>query len=161
MHWIQGDAEHDPNLWFLAMDGDEIVGMSLCQHRTAEDPGMAYVDTLGVRHEMASTPAMNEIFADSLRRFSNVCNGCFKTIYTLAIKRARVLALLPFIALVLWFSLPFVQQSWILGEVSQAPGGLPYRWLIKAMLPAGFLLLLLAALSRLSRVWAYLFGDRA
>lgn len=31
---------------------------------------------------------MNAIFADSLARHSNVCNGCFKTIYTLAINYA-------------------------------------------------------------------------
>lgn len=70
-----------------------------------------------------------------------------------------VLFLLPFIALVLVFSVPFVIQSYRLGEVSQAPGGLPYRWLIKAVLPAGFVLLLLAVLARLSRVWAFLFGS--
>jgi TRAP-type mannitol/chloroaromatic compound transport system permease small subunit len=68
-----------------------------------------------------------------------------------------LLLLLPFILLVLIFSVPFVAQSFALGEVSQAPGGLPYRWLIKAALPAGFLLLLLAAVSRLTRVWALLF----
>lgn len=51
------------------------------------------VEALGVGHEFATTPAMNAIFADSLRRFSNVCNGCFKTVYTLAIKRARELAI--------------------------------------------------------------------
>jgi acyl carrier protein len=32
---------------------------------------------------------MDAIFADSLRRHSNVCHGCFKTIYTLALQRAR------------------------------------------------------------------------
>lgn len=69
-----------------------------------------------------------------------------------------LLCLLPFIALVLVYSLPFVHHSWTLGEVSQAPGGLPWRWLIKAVLPLGFGLLLLAALSRLSQVWVYLFG---
>ena len=31
---------------------------------------------------------MSKIFADSLSRHSNVCNGCFKTIYTLAINYA-------------------------------------------------------------------------
>jgi TRAP-type mannitol/chloroaromatic compound transport system permease small subunit len=72
-----------------------------------------------------------------------------------------VLGLLPFLFLILWFSVPFVQLSWSLSEVSQAPGGLPYRWLIKAALPLGFGLLLLAALSRLSRVWVFLFGARA
>lgn len=71
-----------------------------------------------------------------------------------------LLLLLPFVALVLIFSVPFVLQSYAVGEVSQAPGGLPYRWLIKAALPLGFLLLLLAAISRLSRVWAFLFLQR-
>jgi len=69
-----------------------------------------------------------------------------------------ILGLLPFVFLILWFSVPFVKLSWSLSEVSQAPGGLPYRWLIKGFLPLGFGLLLLAALSRLSRVWQFLFG---
>jgi TRAP-type mannitol/chloroaromatic compound transport system permease small subunit len=68
-----------------------------------------------------------------------------------------LLLLLPFVLLVLVFGVPFVRSSFAAGEISQAPGGLPFRWLIKAMLPLGFLLLLLAAVSRLSRVWAFLF----
>ncbi len=44
---------------------------------------------LGVEHVFGQTPAMNEIFLDSLERHSNVCNGCFKTIYTLGIQAAR------------------------------------------------------------------------
>ncbi|MEM9463903.1 MAG: AMP-binding protein [Actinomycetota bacterium] len=46
------------------------------------------VEHLGVSHEFATTDAMNAIFRDSLDRFSNVCQGCFKTIYTLATARA-------------------------------------------------------------------------
>lgn len=69
-----------------------------------------------------------------------------------------LLMLLPFIALILVFSVPFVVSSFRLGEVSQAPGGLPYRWAIKAMLPLGFGVLLLATLSRLTRIWKLLFG---
>ena len=65
--------------------------------------------------------------------------------------------LLPFIALVLIYAVPFVWVSFELAEVSQAPGGLPYRWIIKAALPAGFIILLLATISRLSQVWALLF----
>ena len=42
------------------------------------------VHSLGVEHVFGSTPHMNQIFVDSLKRFANVCNGCFKTIYTLA-----------------------------------------------------------------------------
>jgi amino acid adenylation domain-containing protein len=48
---------------------------------------------LGVPIEFATTPAMNAIFRDSLARFSNVCNGCFKTIYTLGMLRARDLGI--------------------------------------------------------------------
>ncbi|HTF29650.1 MAG TPA: phosphopantetheine-binding protein, partial [Flavitalea sp.] len=46
------------------------------------------VSVLGVDHVFGETPAMNEIFVDSLKRYSNVCNGCFKTIYTLSTKVA-------------------------------------------------------------------------
>ena len=46
---------------------------------------------LGVAVDMVTTPAMNAIFRDSLARFSNVCHGCFKTIYTLATNRAQEL----------------------------------------------------------------------
>ena len=48
-HWIEHDPEHDPSLWFLALAGDEVVGVSLCQPKMAEDPGAAYVMSLGVR----------------------------------------------------------------------------------------------------------------
>ena len=70
-----------------------------------------------------------------------------------------VLCVLPFAALVLIYTVPFVATSFALGEVSVSPGGLPYRWFIKSMLFIGFFLLLLAAVSRLSRVWAYLFDS--
>ena len=70
-----------------------------------------------------------------------------------------LLFLLPFIALILTFALPFVAASFALSEVSNSPGGLPFRWAIKAMLPIGFTLLLLATLARLSRVWAFLFSE--
>jgi amino acid adenylation domain-containing protein len=44
---------------------------------------------LGVDHVWGETPFMKDIFVDSLRRYANVCNGCFKTIYTMAINLAR------------------------------------------------------------------------
>jgi mycothiol synthase len=49
VHLIDNDPEHDPSLWFLALDGDEIAGVALCQLKLAEDPDAGYVDTLGVR----------------------------------------------------------------------------------------------------------------
>ena len=46
------------------------------------------VQSLNVDHIFGTTPAMNAIFVDSLQRHCNVCNGCFKTIYTLSMKLA-------------------------------------------------------------------------
>jgi len=71
--------------------------------------------------------------------------------------RARVeiagilLLLLPFAFVIFHHSLDWVASSWRLGESSQNPTGLPYRWLIKGVIPVSFGLLLLAALSRLWR----------
>jgi TRAP-type mannitol/chloroaromatic compound transport system permease small subunit len=44
--------------------------------------------------------------------------------------------------LVIGFSLHYVEQSYVIGEQSQDPGGLPYRFLLKALIPVGFTLLL-------------------
>ena len=68
-----------------------------------------------------------------------------------------ILFVLPFVALMLIYSAPFVADSFATGEVSNSPGGLPYRWVIKSMLLIGFGLLGVAALSRLTRLWKYLF----
>ncbi len=69
-----------------------------------------------------------------------------------------LLLLLPFVVLVLVYAAPFVAHSFAQGEVSAAPGGLPFRFVIKAMLIAGFGLLGVAAFSRLLRVASLLFG---
>jgi TRAP-type mannitol/chloroaromatic compound transport system permease small subunit len=55
------------------------------------------------------------------------------------------------------FSFPFVSYSYAIAEVSDAPGGLPYRWVVKSVLPVSMFLLLVAGISRLSRVTALLF----
>ena len=43
------DHDFDPSLWFLAVDGDEIAGISLCWPKSNDDPQMGWVGTLGVR----------------------------------------------------------------------------------------------------------------
>ena len=49
--------------------------------------------------------------------------------------------------LVIWLSLHYVEQSYVIGEQSQDPGGLPYRFLLKALIPTGFALLLLQSIA--------------
>jgi acyl-CoA synthetase (AMP-forming)/AMP-acid ligase II/acyl carrier protein len=59
----------------------------------AKDNIRKVTQQLDVTVEFGETPAMNAIFRDSLMRFANVCNGCFKTIYTLSLTRARELSI--------------------------------------------------------------------
>lgn len=49
--------------------------------------------------------------------------------------------LMPFAALIVWLGTGFTLHAWSMGEVSDAPGGLPYRWLMKAAVPVAFALL--------------------
>jgi TRAP-type mannitol/chloroaromatic compound transport system permease small subunit len=44
-------------------------------------------------------------------------------------------------------SLPFVEQSYRIGERSPNPGGLQHRWLLKAFIPLGFTLLALQGIA--------------
>ena len=59
----------------------------------AKENARLVTSRLGVPLEFGETPAMNAIFRDSLMRFANVCNGCFKTIYTLSTVRAKELGI--------------------------------------------------------------------
>jgi TRAP-type mannitol/chloroaromatic compound transport system permease small subunit len=51
----------------------------------------------------------------------------------------------------MWLALPWVQQSWLRNEASPNPGGLPWRWALKALVPLGFLLLALQGLAHALR----------
>lgn len=59
--------------------------------------------------------------------------------------------LLPFAWVVFDHSLDWLAASYRVNESSENPTGLPYRWLIKSVIPLSFGLLLLAAVSRLLR----------
>ena len=54
-----------------------------------------------------------------------------------------LLILIPFCFLIIYSALPFVTQSYIHNEISPDPGGLTARWLIKAVIPLSFFLLLI------------------
>ncbi len=62
-----------------------------------------------------------------------------------------VFLLVPFCLLVIITSLPFVVNAFHLNEGSPDPGGLPYRFFLKAMIPAGFFLLLLQGVAMFIR----------
>jgi TRAP-type mannitol/chloroaromatic compound transport system permease small subunit len=58
-----------------------------------------------------------------------------------------IIFLIPFTLLIIWTSKDFVINSFILGESSPDPGGLPARYILKACIPLSFFLLLLQGLS--------------
>ncbi|MGB8714283.1 MAG: TRAP transporter small permease subunit [Onishia taeanensis] len=69
-----------------------------------------------------------------------------------------LLLLLPFLCISLYEMAPYALSSFTQGETSQAPAGLSHRWVLKAIVALSFALLIVAALSRLTRVTALLFG---
>lgn len=69
---------------------------------------------------------------------------------------AMVLLVVPFALVILRDAIPFVEFSIRLNEVSRSPGGLPYRWVLKAFLPFSMGLLAMAAIARAIRVFYFL-----
>ncbi len=55
------------------------------------------------------------------------------------------------IAILLKLSIPYVMQSYNIGEKSPDPGGLTHRWIVKSMLPVGFGLLLIQSVAAMLR----------
>ena len=49
-------------------------------------------------------------------------------------------------------SLGYVEQSWSIGERSADPGGIPFRWAVKSLIPLGFGLLALQTVAATMRL---------
>lgn len=57
-----------------------------------------------------------------------------------------VLFLFPLALLIIFGSYEYVMDSYSMNEISPDPGGLTHRWIIKAMIPFGFIFLILSGL---------------
>lgn len=68
------------------------------------------------------------------------------------------LFLFAYCTVIVKFGFTFVERAWSSGEVSSAQTGLEHRWVIKAMLPAGFILLGATGVAAVLRCWVYLYG---
>ena len=58
-----------------------------------------------------------------------------------------LLFLIPLALLIIYGSYEFVMDSYVTNEISEDPGGLTHRWMIKAMIPIAFIFLLFCALN--------------
>lgn len=72
-----------------------------------------------------------------------------------------LLFLLPYCALVVYFSVDFAAKSFAQNEISSSATGLTHRWIIKSFIPVGFGLLALAGIAVLLRKIVELFGTAA
>jgi TRAP-type mannitol/chloroaromatic compound transport system permease small subunit len=62
-----------------------------------------------------------------------------------------LLFLVPLSVLIIEGSVWYVHEAYTSGEVSGDPGGLPYRWLIKLVIPASFVFLVVSAVGFIIR----------
>ena len=71
-----------------------------------------------------------------------------------------LVVLLPFCLLIIVSAWPFVTNAYVMGEGSPDPGGLAYRYLLKAAIPGGFILLSLQAIASILRNLRILISER-
>ncbi len=57
--------------------------------------------------------------------------------------------LIPFSIMVILSTKGFIENSWAVKEVSPDPGGLPARYILKSMIPLGFVLLIIQGFSQM------------
>ena len=62
-----------------------------------------------------------------------------------------LLLAIPYVVVVILHSYDFAYESWRVNESSASPSGLPFRWLIKSVIPLSFALLLLSMFAKVLR----------
>jgi len=62
-----------------------------------------------------------------------------------------VVLLIPFCIILIYVTFNYAYDSYLLREGSPDPGGLPYRFIIKSMIPVAMILLLLQAIAEVFR----------
>ena len=68
------------------------------------------------------------------------------------------LFLIPFSIIVIYATRNFIESSWAVRETSPDPGGLPARYLLKTMIPTGFILLILQGISQAIKNFLVIIG---
>jgi TRAP-type mannitol/chloroaromatic compound transport system permease small subunit len=91
--------------------------------------------------EVTNSQVRVDVLADKLKK---------RAVYKWEIFGAIIFTI-PFLLVIIYNSFDYVADSYSVGETSNSPLGLPFRWAIKAVIPISFLLLLIAVISRLLR----------
>ncbi|MGD9920275.1 MAG: TRAP transporter small permease subunit [Pseudorhodoplanes sp.] len=61
---------------------------------------------------------------------------------------------MAFCLIVIWLSVPYVYQSWSIGEGTANPGGIDHRYIVKSLIPIGFAIMFLQSLSEAIKSYA-------
>lgn len=92
----------------------------------------AFVMVFGIIYTLKEDSHVRvDVFYD---RYSNKTKAIVNIVGTL-------IFLLPFVLFIAFDSIDYAVESFTSGEGSGDPGGLPYRWIVKSMIPTSFFLL--------------------
>jgi TRAP-type mannitol/chloroaromatic compound transport system permease small subunit len=93
----------------------------------------------------------------ALQRGDNVRVDLFYAGYSprakFAVDVVSVLLMLVVSLLFIKLSINYVAQSWSINETSPDPGGIPWRWAIKSLIPLGYALVALQSVGALLRLF--------
>lgn len=67
-----------------------------------------------------------------------------------------IFLMVPFIFIVIDYGYDLAYEAFRVNESSNSPEGLPYRWIIKSVIPLSFIFLLIASISRILRHVSFL-----
>lgn len=68
-HRIEADETYDPALWFLAMDGNTLAGVSICWTHIGEQTDTGWIGTLGVLRDHRRRGIGEALLCHSFRAF--------------------------------------------------------------------------------------------
>jgi len=68
-YMIEGDPHFDPALWFLAQEGEDVVGICLCSGIHNGDPQMGWVKSLAVRRQWRGRGVGTALLAHAFGEF--------------------------------------------------------------------------------------------
>jgi mycothiol synthase len=69
VHWMDTSGDYDPSLWFIALEGEKIVGLSLCSTHAFDDPDAGYIMELGVLRPWRRRGIASALLYHSFRAF--------------------------------------------------------------------------------------------
>jgi TRAP-type mannitol/chloroaromatic compound transport system permease small subunit len=91
------------------------------------------------------------LIKDSHVRVDIIYNKLSKKVQNIVDILGNLFLMLPFVATIIYYSWEFFYSSFRLNERSDAPLGLPCRWIIKSVVGLSFIMLGLAAILRIIR----------